>query len=543
MRSRKAVVSRVAGTLGMLAGLLLALIVALALGALAYVFAGPPREGVAAAQAALDGYLFLLLVFVFVYVMWGLMPLALSGGGSFEPGRLLLYPISLRKLFVFDALSELTSISSVFAVPTVLAVGFGAGLASGGVGRGLWLALWAAAFGLAFAKMMAVAVGSLMRRKRSRGETVLALFGAAAGLMGAFVGQLMPVFERYANYLSGARWTPPGAFAYGLSYGLRPGGGGAYLLSMATLVAYTLGFGLVTYRIARRTALGVEGGAAKKREAKKEVEGEKAEQYVGWQLPFVSAQFAALFEKEVRYAVRNAQLRVIAVMAVGLTVILRMAPVGRNTRGGWGEITPYAEGAGTVMTVIYVFMLVSPLSTNLFGYDGAGMRALVLAPLGGRRLLAAKNAAVTLVTAALVLSSVVVSGLVFRDLSVQTLAFAALSFVVFAALFPLGGNWLSMSYPKRVEFGKRMNRSGLAGFLQIPFFMALLVPPAVSVVAAHFARSVAVKYAILAAFAALSVGLYFLLVAPQGRALERRELEILEAVTGRGGDENSQIIG
>src|SRR5688500_15199076 len=343
MRSRKAVVSRVAGTLGMLAGLVLALVVALALGALAYVFVGPPRGGAALEQAALDAYLFLLMVFVFAYVMWGLMPLALSGGGSFEPGRLLLYPISLRKLFVFDALSELTSISSVFAVPTVLAVGAGAGLASGTLGRGLLLAVWAAAFGLVLAKMLAVAVGSLMRRKRTRGETVLALFGAAVGLLGAFVGQLMPLLERYAAYLMAARWTPPGAYAYGLAYGLRPGGGGAYALSLATLAAYTLGCGFLTFRVARRTALGVEGGGGgKKREAKKTAEGGKREgEYAGWQLPFVSAQFAALFEKELRYAVRNAQLRVIALMAVGLTVILRMAPVGRNTRGGWGDITPY----------------------------------------------------------------------------------------------------------------------------------------------------------------------------------------------------------
>ena len=212
-------------------------------------------------------------------------------------------------------------------------------------------------------------------------------------------------------------------------------------------------------------------------------------------------------------------------------------------RRSWAQISQYAEGAGAVFSVLYIFMLISPLSTNLFGYEGAGMRALVLAPLRGRRLLVAKNAAVTLVTAALVLASVLVGGLVLRDLSAHTLAFAALSFVIFAALFPLGGNWLSMVYPKRVEFGKRMNRSGLAGFLQIPFFLLLLLPPAVAVVAAHFAGSVALKYVILAAFAALSVGLYFLLIAPQGRALERRELEVLEAVTGRGGDEGSQIMG
>ena len=417
------------------------------------------------------------------------------------------------------------------------------------MGGALLLALWAAAFGLVLAKMLAVAVGSLMRRKRTRGETVLALFGAVLGLSGVLIGQLMPLVERYGNYFLVARWTPPGAYAYGLAYGLRPEGGGAYMSALATLVAYTLTSAFFTYRIARRTALGVEGGRVEAKRAKgSKVSPEgpretgRAEGYAGWQLPFVSAQFSALFEKELRYAMRNAQLRVITLMAVTLTVVIRMAP-GRGKGVGWTQLTPYAEGAGTVTAMLYVFMLVSPLSTNLFGFDGAGMRALVLAPLDRRRLLVAKNAAVTAVTTALVAASVVAGGIVFRDLSGQTLLFVALSFIIFAALFPLGGNWLSTSFPKRVEFGKRMNRSGLGGFLLIPFFLLLLVPPALAVLAAHFARSLTVKYVILAAFAALSVGLYLLLIAPQGRALERRELEILEAVTGRGGEENSQIMG
>jgi hypothetical protein len=230
-------------------------------------------------------------------------------------------------------------------------------------------------------------------------------------------------------------------------------------------------------------------------------------------------------------------------MAIALTVVMRMTALGKNPRAGWSELTPSAEGAGTVISVLYVFMLVSPLSTNLFGYEGGGMRALVLAPLDRRKLLVAKNAALTVVTTVLVAASLIIGGIVFRDLTVQTLIFVALSFVIFASLFPLGGNWLSLSFPKRIEFGKRMNRSGLAGFLMIPLFVLLLIPPAVAVAAAHFTRSLTVKYAILAAFAALSVGLYVSLIARQARALERRELEILEVVTGKGGDENSKIMG
>jgi hypothetical protein len=163
------------------------------------------------------------------------------------------------------------------------------------------------------------------------------------------------------------------------------------------------------------------GGGAKKRPARVVAAGAEAD--AGWQLPLASPQFSALFEKEVRYALRNAQLRVIAVMAVGLTIVLRLGPVGMSGRGGpWNvALTPYAEGAGAVFSVVYIFMLVSPLSTNLFGYDGAGMRALVLSPVSRRTMLLAKNAAVTLAALLLVTAGVLVGGLVIGDLTPRTL--------------------------------------------------------------------------------------------------------------------------
>ena len=205
--------------------------------------------------------------------------------------------------------------------------------------------------------------------------------------------------------------------------------------------------------------------------------------------------------------------------------------------------TPYAEGAGTVFTVLYIFMMMSPLTTNLFGYEGGGMRAFVLSPVARRTFLLGKNLALTLITAALVVAGVVAGGLIFRDLTWETVLFALLAFATSAALFNAFGNWLSLQFPKRVEFGKRMGRTGVAGLLMVPFFLALLVPPALAVLGAHLAGSLAVKYVILAAFAILSVATYVLLLAPQGRQLARRELDILEAVTGRGGEGDSEVLG
>jgi len=538
MRSRRAVVGKAAAALGMLAGVALALLVAAGLGAAAYFFTSP--ENFTRGRAPHEGYVLLFFIFTTAFLMWALMPLALGGGGRFEPGRMLLYPVSLGKLFAFDLLSDLTSLTAVFAVPSVVAMGLGAGLANGRVGAGLLVAAAAVAFGMGFAKLLSVGVGAMMRRGRTRGETVLALLGAALGLTGALMGQLLPYMERHAESIEAARWTPPGAAARALAAGLRPGGEADYAASLALLAAYALACVLCAYRVARRTALGLGGGRGRRGAAQKpEARGREA--YAGWRLAPLGPELAAVVEKELRYAARNAQLRVVILMAVGLTVVLRMT-LGGGGRGGFSLPTPYAEGAGTVFTVLYVFTLMSPLTTNLFGYEGSGMRALVLAPVARRTLLLGKNLALTLITAALAAAGVVAGGLVFRDLTWETAAFAALSFVTYAALFNAFGNWLSLQFPKRVEFGKRMNRSGVAGLLVLPFFLALMLVPAAAVLGAHLADSLALKYVILAAFATLSAVSYALLLAPQGRSLARRELDILEAVTGRGGEGDSQVM-
>ncbi|HEV7890274.1 MAG TPA: hypothetical protein VGP08_06530 [Pyrinomonadaceae bacterium] len=549
MRSKKSVAGSVASTAGMLIALAASLVVAAALGFGSYFLAANAPAGVEGASELQDsaGYVLLFFMLTVAYMMWALTPLALGGGNRFGPTRMLLYPVSLAKLFAIDFITDLTSLTAVFIVPSVFAVGAGVGLARGRLASCLLVSLCAVAFGLSLSKLLSVGIGALMKSRRTRGETLLALLGGLLGMTGALMGQLMPFFERHGEYIEAARWTPPGAAAYALSRGTRAGHGADFMLSLLVLAAYASVCVFAAYRVARRTALGGGGGGDSRRRAQplkpSAWEAGTEGKYAGWRLPLVSPEFSAVFEKELRYAVRNAQLRVIALMAVGLTIVLRMAPVnGRSTRW-WGSVSEYADGAGAVFSVIYIFMLVSPISTNLFGYDGSGLRALVLSPASRRVILAAKNACVAFISLVLVTAGVFVGGLVFGDLTPRTLLFAALTFVTTASLFAPVGNFLSIRFPVRVMFGKRMNRSGVAGLMLVPFFFLLLVPPAVSIAAAHFAQSYAVKYVILAAFALLSAGLYALLLPVQARTLERRELEILEAVTGRGGGGDEQITG
>jgi hypothetical protein len=100
------------------------------------------------------------------------------------------------------------------------------------------------------------------------------------------------------------------------------------------------------------------------------------------------------------------------------------------------------------------------------------------------------------------------------------------------------GNWLSVRFPKRMKFGKRLNVSGVVGLLLIPMIVVLALPPLAATAAGYVAQSLLIEYATLAVLAVLAIGFYLLLLNTQGESLRQRELEILEAVNDPGaGDE------
>ncbi|MGH9904778.1 MAG: hypothetical protein ACRD8U_04230, partial [Pyrinomonadaceae bacterium] len=228
LRSSKAVVNRLASILGILVAFAFALIVALFLGIAAFVLTTP--EGIVQTVGSRSGRssipsteFFLFSLFSFLYLMWATLPLSVGSGRQFDPGRLLMYPISLSKLFAIDFISEVTALQSIFAIPSMIAVALGVGLGTGRMAMALTARLPAVIYGMALSKWLSVSVGSLLRRRRTGGETLIALIGVAAGLGGALVGQLAPAIFKHADSFKGLRWTPPGAAAFALTKGLRDG--------------------------------------------------------------------------------------------------------------------------------------------------------------------------------------------------------------------------------------------------------------------------------------------------------------------------------
>ncbi|MDQ2974863.1 MAG: hypothetical protein M3R69_05555 [Acidobacteriota bacterium] len=545
LRSSKAVVNRIASVLGMLAALALALFIALGLGIAAYALTAPEMalqnfqaktmSGVPVIPSA--EFIF-FSIFTMSYLLWATLPLSIGASRQFDPGNLLLYPISLRKLFAVDFVSEVVSLQSVFAIPAIIAIGIGAGLASGKIARGLLVALVAAALGIALSKWVSTSVGSLIRRKRTRGETLLALIGVLAGLGGALIGQIAPVLFRHAGSVSGLRWTPPGAIAFALTHGLVGESTAPYMLGLAVASAYIILLIAITYWLARRAILG--GG--KKRQVRPKITSTlPGEDYFGWEIPLLSPGVGAIFEKELRYVMRNAQLRMMTLMPLVLIAIRLMNrrhfdPEGIQGSAYAADFFKYGEGLMATTGILYVFLILSGLFCNQFAFEHGGMRTLILSPIDRKNILLGKNLAISTVAVIFSAALLLVNQLVFRDLTLGALLFATLSFLTFVPLMSVLGNWFSVRFPKRMKFGKRLNVSGVVGLLLIPMIILLALVPLAAAAVGYLAQSLLIEYVTLAILAVLSAGFYLLAIRSQGDSLQQRELEILETVNDPGND-------
>lgn len=546
LRSSKAVVNRIATVLAMLIALGLALLVALGLGVAAYALTSPEvglhsfQPGTRAGDPVIPSAEFIFFsILALCYLLWSTLPLSIGSSRQFDPGNLLLYPISLRKLFAVDFVSEIAGLQSVFAIPAIIAIGAGAGLAQGKLAGGILIALVACTFGIALSKWISISVGSLIRTKRTRGETLLALIGVIAGLGGALFGQIAPVLFRHADSISTLRWTPPGALAYALTLGLRDGHALGFALALAAVSAYTVILIAISYWLSRRAILG--GG--RRRRARPTSIKPAVENYTGWEIPMMSPGLSAIVEKDLRYVMRNAQVRMMTVMPL-ILIVVRIMNRRRFDQAGSGSSTfatdffKYGQGLMATGGMLYVFLILAGLFCNQFAFERGGMRMIVLSPVDRKTILLGKNIAIS--TVALIFSAglLTVNQLVFRDITLGALLFAVLSFFTFVPLMSVMGNWLSVRFPKRMKFGKRLNVSGVVGLLLIPMVVVLALPPLAATAAGYVAQSLLIEYATLAVLAVLAIGFYLLLLNTQGESLRQRELEILEAVNDQGaGDE------
>ncbi|HET9399709.1 MAG TPA: hypothetical protein VFO34_02060, partial [Candidatus Acidoferrales bacterium] len=227
----------------------------------------------------------------------------------------------------------------------------------------------------------------------------------------------------------------------------------------------------------------------------------------GAQRRAVGGATGAILEKELRYLFRNSILMMNLFIPVILVAVISFsaAQQGHRSKPGHGFHLPpeliYSAG------VAYAFMIMLPqVCMNCFAYDGEGVQLLYLAPVKFREVMLGKNlfqGAMLLVEALLVLGLITaISGPPPFIAILTTWTGAA-----FLALVHISaGNWFSLKFPRRFEFGVR--RQQLSGISVLAYFGTYLGSVAILGIVALLVRFLAGPWTVVAVYAGLVVAAF-----------------------------------
>jgi len=507
-----------------------------------------------------------LIVGVFLFLWLAGIVSDIQRSETIDISRLLHLPISLRNVFVINYLASHLTFSIILFLPGML--GLSLGLILGG--RGYMILMFPLVLGVVF---MVTAwtyclrgwLVTLMMNKRRRRAII-------AGVTFTFIllsqlpyilGNLMDDHERHRPKTTKLVQTeqqepdqPRDRAKLTLPHGLLLAhklvpllwvGNGA--MSLATgnvwpaLLCAAGGFGIGTLGLRRayRSTLRFYQGQATGKKSKRRPKAKKSTVATGnlieRQLPGIPEEAAASALAFFRCLMRAPEVKMM--MATNFIMLLifgtmifvrRSANIGDNFR-------PFiATGA-----VVFMFLSLSQLMYNLFGFDRAGFRQLVLLPTPRKQIMLGKNLAFLPVAAGIGAIFLLIVKIVM-GISLVIFIAAGLQLLAAFLLLSMVGNLISVLVPYRIAAGslkptKSSTTTSVLIFLSrlfFPIFMVpIFLPPAMGLLwsRAGWLPAAPVNLLFSAVILALLAFFYRLSLNPLGELLQRREKQILEVVT------------
>jgi hypothetical protein len=306
-------------------------------------------------------------------------------------------------------------------------------------------------------------IGSLLERifaKRRTREVFFAFFFLlmisvqfTGPLLAGRQRTLLPWVQRLWPYLN---LLPPGLAARALG-AAAVGNGVLFAKDAAGLAAYAFPFALL---LGWRLAAQYRGELIADTETGPVVVNRARAFRVSSQpaiLRFLPGQIGVVVQKEVRYLLRNGMAWMNLVMPLVLVLLFALQRGSARSAGPFAGLSHagpwFFRGA-----IGYVILLVTAPAYNAFAFEGRGIQTLFMAPLRFRAVLLGKNlvllGVMTLEIAA-VMILLHVRG-IWPPLPSLLATFAAAVYMISAQLTV--ANWASLSFPRRLEFGKMRNQ-------------------------------------------------------------------------------------
>jgi ABC-2 type transport system permease protein len=245
----------------------------------------------------------------------------------------------------------------------------------------------------------------------------------------------------------------------------------------------------------------------------------------------VTGPVAAVFMKEVRYLYRNTMLLMSCAMPLIMVVLVYMTRLGANGPRGTGRIFSlgewlYPAAAG------YIFLGLMQLCPNSLAYDQAGVQLFFTAPVKFRDVMLGKNLfhALTVAIEALLLWGIVALFGFSPRLSILLATWTGMLFCLM--IYFTISNWLSLTYPRRFEFGVRRQRiSQISMLISLGAFLAIMLVIATVVAIVSWLLAIWLVPVVLAAMSAAAFAVYRIGIAATSRqAMEQREAILKELV-------------
>jgi len=394
------------------------------------------------------------LVFLVLLVWWQSFPILLAGFAPQFPFRTLLrFPMNLSAFYLIGMAYGLADSAALAALVWMLAMLAATLVAQPSAASALFLVCGLfTVLNITMERLLGAWVEKLLAKRKSR-EVFFTIFVLAMvslqflnPLMQKYGHALVPMLRSWVPYL----WLLPSSFAGDAVAQSAAHHWGTAFLKFAGLAVYV---GIFTMLLAMRYSQLYsgeelsEGVAPARKEERTALTAQDARDTVS----FVPPQVLAVFRKELLYLKRNTFLFFGLVFPPMMLLFFSVQFGGAHATALKRGVPPDLFFPG--MMAYLVLILIAP-SYNCFAYEGTGIQTYFIAPARFREILIAKNLmTVSILLCELALCVALVGWRV--GLPTTPVLFATMAAVVFSIVGQLTiANWASLSYPRKIEFGK-----------------------------------------------------------------------------------------
>ena len=408
-----------------------------------------------------------------IFVWWQILPIFVAGfSPTFSFQTLLRFPLKLPAFYLIGIAYGLADSAALASLIWLTVMSVAAAVANSSLLPAMILAcvLFVGA-NVTLERLMGSWVEKLLSKRRARELFVVLFILCMVSLQ--FLGPAIQKYEKSAVKPDVERIVRyaqvfPGSLAGKILTGYLSHDFAVVGIATAGLAGYALLFGgllFARYRTQFRGEELSETMAPARVEAKSGIAARAAAiPQTGRETGFLPTTISAVLGKEVRYLFRNGFAAMLLFLPPLLVLLFTMQFGGAHPTSIKHGVSPVLFFPG--MMAYLVLMLMAP-SYNSFAFEGRGMQTYFMVPVRFRDILIGKNLmTVSLLSFEIALCVVMLAWRV--GLPPWPIFFATISALIFAVVGQLTiANWSSLTFPKKMEFGKMQGQrqSGMAALI------------------------------------------------------------------------------